>query len=362
MVLLPCSKCCGPCWRCYRKTTLQTCNDYDFAFRVTVAEVVSEPSPPTGGATSPVIFDTSEETGIPIGAELLLSEPDWGSTCKWSLQYTAPEQIACRVDNAGNPIAPGLSNASVRLSLSADNPPIDGKLYLGLSPEPQDFTTFAGKPSGDWPWPTKNDNCSLIDYSQPWMNDAPPIFESGEYLWRVPLTYKTSGQPTPTRVGNIGFKIEVFSKGDIPEDAYEYQCFDAPPEEEGWSPVGKCFPTEEECAKQCPPPYDPGDDARPITRSTTGGRTMPIKTIGPGTHLKNMLAAWGIHAKKGGGCKCKDMEVKMNRLGIACKEPANLKMIVDHLQAEAKKRRLPFVRKAGEMLVLRAVKRFEKNS
>ena len=85
---------------------------------------------------------------------------------------------------------------------------------------------------------------------------------------------------------------------------------------------------------------------------------MTTTTTGPGTHLKNMLAAWGIKAKEK-GCGCKSMEKKMNRLGSACKEPANLKMIVDHLQAEAKKRKLPFVRKAGEMLVLRAVKRFE---
>ena len=89
---------------------------------------------------------------------------------------------------------------------------------------------------------------------------------------------------------------------------------------------------------------------------------MPQTKTGPGTHLKEMLEAWGIHAKKGGGCKCKDMEVKMNRLGSACKEPKNLQMIVDHLQAEAKKRNLPFVRKVGEMLVLRAVKKFENNS
>lgn len=110
-----------------------------------------------------------------------------------------------------------------------------------------------------------------------------------------------------------------------------------------------------------PSPYDSGDDSRPITRSTTGGQAMPTTTTGPGTHLKNMLAAWGIQSKEK-GCGCKSMEKKMNRLGSACKEPANLKMIVDHLQAEAKKRRLPFVRKAGEMLVLRAVKRFEKKS
>ena len=91
-----------------------------------------------------------------------------------------------------------------------------------------------------------------------------------------------------------------------------------------------------------------------------GGRTMPTKTTGPGTHLKNMLAAWGIHAKKSGGCKCRDWEVKMNRWGSECSK--HMDAIVDHLQAEAKKRNLPFVRRAGEMLVKRAIKRFEKES
>ena len=90
---------------------------------------------------------------------------------------------------------------------------------------------------------------------------------------------------------------------------------------------------------------------------------MPTtKTAGPGTALANMLKAWGIHPKENGKCGCKSMEKKMNRLGSACKEPKNLQMIVDHLQAEAKKRNLPFVRKVGEMLVLRAVKKFEQNS
>ena len=87
---------------------------------------------------------------------------------------------------------------------------------------------------------------------------------------------------------------------------------------------------------------------------------MSTSTTGPGTHLKNMLAAWGIHAKKGGGCKCSDWEVKMNRWGSDCSK--HMDAIVDHLQAEAKKRKLPFVRKAGEMLVKRAIKRFEKES
>lgn len=100
----------------------------------------------------------------------------------------------------------------------------------------------------------------------------------------------------------------------------------------------------------------------PPCSASPGGRTMTTTTTGPGTYLANMLKAWGIHPKENGKCGCKSMEKKMNRLGSACKQPKNLKMIVDHLQAEAKKRNLPFVRKVGEMLVLRAVKKFEKNS
>ena len=31
----------------------------------------------------------------------------------------------------------------------------------------------------------------------------------------------------------------------IPDD---YQCFPSPPTDDGWEPVGKCHPTQEECA------------------------------------------------------------------------------------------------------------------
>ena len=105
--------------------------------------------------------------------------------------------------------------------------------------------------------------------------------------------------------------------------------------------------------------FEPGGGF--IKQKTAPTKEEPMtQTIGPGTHLKNMLATWGIHAKKGGGCKCKDMEVKMNRWGSDCSQ--HMDAIVDHLQAEAKKRNLPFVRQAGEMLVKRAIKRFEKES
>ncbi len=99
---------------------------------------------------------------------------------------------------------------------------------------------------------------------------------------------------------------------------------------------------------------------RPATFIANKEEPVAQTTTGPGTELKNMLAAWGIHAKKGGGCKCRDWEIKMNRWGSDCWQ--HMDAIVDHLQAEAKKRNLPFVRKAGEMLVKRAINRFEKES
>ncbi len=129
------------------------------------------------------------------------------------------------------------------------------------------------------------------------------------------------------------------------------KCFEKNNVPPGYTPVegSKCHVDEATCQAACPP------DTTPL-----GGRTMPTtKTGGPGTEL-NTLAAWGIHAKKGGGCKCRDWEVKMNRWGSDCRQ--HMDAIVDHLQAEAKKRNLPFVRKAGEMLVKRAIKRFEKES
>lgn len=132
-------------------------------------------------------------------------------------------------------------------------------------------------------------------------------------------------------------------------DADEYQCFDAPPEEDGWEPVSKCHPDEESCDAACPPDTPP-----------PGGRTMTTTTIGPGTHLKNMLAWFNIKAKEK-GCKCAHMEKKMNQNGPQwCRD--HMQEIVDHLAKEAKKRKLPFVRLAAEKLVRMAIRKAEKDS
>lgn len=171
-----------------------------------------------------------------------------------------------------------------------------------------------------------------------------------------PACYELCGEFTPNisveecKDGIAGLLGPCFTNTDY-FHCWDFNSGQPPPT---WTPAG---PIGEDCD------YETGPTVAtdPTTFATTqGGRTMPTTTTGPGTHLKNMLAAWGIHAKKGGGCKCRDWEVKMNRWGSDCTK--HMDAIVDHLQAEAKKRNLPFVRRAGEMLVKRAIKRFEKES
>ena len=89
---------------------------------------------------------------------------------------------------------------------------------------------------------------------------------------------------------------------------------------------------------------------------------MPTtKATGPGTELSNMLASWGIHAKEK-GCGCKKMSRLMDGWGAACATEPHLTTIIDHLQKEAQKRKLPFVRTLAKALVLRAVRRSENQS
>jgi hypothetical protein len=77
---------------------------------------------------------------------------------------------------------------------------------------------------------------------------------------------------------------------------------------------------------------------------------------GPGTELSKTLAMFGIHSTS--GCKCKDRARQMDRNGVEwCKQ--HIDEIVDWMQEESRKRRLPFIRKAAEMIVKRAIRRAE---
>lgn len=74
----------------------------------------------------------------------------------------------------------------------------------------------------------------------------------------------------------------------------------------------------------------------------------------PGTELTKLLDKIGIRYKA--ECSCKDRAAAMNVKGVEwCRE--NIELIVDWLAAEAKARKLPFVRLAGKALVKLAIRR-----
>ncbi|MGI9460293.1 MAG: hypothetical protein ACR2NF_09865, partial [Pirellulales bacterium] len=141
---------------------------------------------------------------------------------------------------------------------------------------------------------------------------------------------------------------------DKPCEIVTHSCFEEPPDnnepDSEWVlQDDKCHKIEEECAENCPPEETPPG----------GGRTMPTKTIGPGTHLKNMLKWFNIHAKEK-GCKCAHMEKKMNQGPQWCRD--HMQEILDHLAKEASRRKLPFIRLAAEKMVDLAIRKAEKDS
>lgn len=88
--------------------------------------------------------------------------------------------------------------------------------------------------------------------------------------------------------------------------------------------------------------------------------TLP-EPKGPGTELKALLQKIGITASP--DCQCSQRARHMDEM--EAKEPGwcenNLEMICDWLQEEAGKRKLPFVRMAGRILVRQAIRNARKN-
>lgn len=73
---------------------------------------------------------------------------------------------------------------------------------------------------------------------------------------------------------------------------------------------------------------------------------------GPGTELKKLLEKFGIHSKA--NCSCNKRAQYMDYAGNDWVEE-NIDTVVSWLEEEAKKRRLPFVKTAGKILVKRAI-------
>lgn len=89
---------------------------------------------------------------------------------------------------------------------------------------------------------------------------------------------------------------------------------------------------------------------------TTATGTVTREQDGPGTELKKLLARFGITDQT--GCQCRRMAAKMNRLGPQwCRD--NLAEIVAVMEAEAKRRKLPFSAFIAKRLALVAIGRHE---
>ena len=96
-----------------------------------------------------------------------------------------------------------------------------------------------------------------------------------------------------------------------------------------------------------------------------GGTTMIVGTNPQqtqkclaGTELKKLLHKIGINPE--GACPCKQRAIVMDREGCDWCE-TNIETIVNWLQEEAKRRKLPFVRAAGKLLVRRAIHNARRN-
>lgn len=80
---------------------------------------------------------------------------------------------------------------------------------------------------------------------------------------------------------------------------------------------------------------------------------------GVGTELKKLLSKIGINASP--NCSCNKRASLMNNNGIEWCE-ANIDTIVNWLEEESKKRKLPFVRYAATLIVKRAISNARRNN
>jgi hypothetical protein len=100
------------------------------------------------------------------------------------------------------------------------------------------------------------------------------------------------------------------------------------------------------------------------TRQPKAAKLLPPKVEevghGPGTELKALLKRVGIVAAPGCSCNTRAKLMDANEL----KEPGwcekNLETICDWLHEEAAKRKLPFLRMAGKILVRKAIRNARK--
>lgn len=97
-----------------------------------------------------------------------------------------------------------------------------------------------------------------------------------------------------------------------------------------------------------------------VKRNCNGPTDKNGGPVGPGTELKKLLFRIGIDATS--GCKCADRAKHMDYMESV--EPGwaekNIEEIVDWMEEEAKKRKLPFLRAGAKLLVKLAIRRAKK--
>ena len=85
----------------------------------------------------------------------------------------------------------------------------------------------------------------------------------------------------------------------------------------------------------------------------------PAQSGGPGTELKALLSKIGIRSSP--TCSCNKRAKTMDEKGIAWCEQ-NVETICDWLAEESAKRKLPFLRAAGKVIINMAIKRAKKHN
>ena len=419
MVLLPCSKCCGPCWRCF--SDVDTVG-YDAAIYQCVGP---GDTPPDGFLPVGDCHKTQAECEAACGPwkcnerEVSLGgcscsqgQQSWSELSLEFLDFTVrkvpteaaaiglEDQIKQWVENtvlfhdpANTVMVPGPG--------PFPQPIEKWSFTCGLieNPNPRPGAACEGQYLFENTWFTVNEHpnnvCNLIRCEGERLSSTivqPPTLETGKgyqeganFPENVSVQWIIGGQTTTTDLpqftigclpeGKFSQEIQIVTtvtvtSKDIGSDGYEGRYFvigtirlngNIRYSGFGDTTIYQCDGPEGNLDSGWTPVGDPHPDqasCEAACGTTKRSRTMPTTATGPGTQLANLLKWFGIHAKEK-GCGCRSYQKKMDKGGPQwCRD--HKEEILDHLAKEAKKRKLPFVKLAASKLIDLAIRRSER--
>ena len=234
MVLLPCSKCCGPCWRCYEFGGCDGLiyywakvvpDGWQDAFRLSGNSLDTDTQPPsTQGNPEPPTRIVWRPDSSSMFAEYSIGSTNTISFQIANLVSDEPGLIlnvfAC-IEKGGEKI--------YELQLAPSNKfPVNDKFSV----------KHTATDGSETVWDDLDKQVGLI---LPLPINEDSVFFTGKYT----ASY-VDGNSYSVELRNIYQLINNLST------AYDYQCLDAPPEEEGWQPVGGTHADEATCQAACP--------------------------------------------------------------------------------------------------------------